>query len=302
VLLQRGQPARAAAILEDALKQWPDNYYAKYCHQLLGAAYRNMGRLDDAKIELAQGGSGRPTYVDPWSSDLQQYRVSTGSRIRSAAALIDSGENDEAVQLLEEMRAEGSPPVTVLNYLGVAYLNLGRLPEAKAALEDVIAQSPDDAIAHANMSLAFSRMGNGAEALRYAKRAVELNPNLPFTHVQLARVLQGLGRTEEASRAYSEAMRLSPTAPGILLASAAVGEEMRRWADVDSLATRVLERDPRNAEALLRRGRARTNLGRFHDARDDLVAAAALRPNDAEIRAAQDALARRAAGPPERTP
>ncbi len=302
VHLQRGEADRAAAILEDVLQRTPDNFYAPYTHQLLGTAYRSMGRLDEARAEFAQGGQSRPTFTDPWSADLAQFRVSSGSRLRAAAALIDAGENEKAATLLEEVRAEGSPSVTALNYLSVAYMNLGRVPEAQKVLEALIEQNPEDAIAHANLSLAFSKLGDDAQALRYADRAVELNPWLPFTHVQRARVLARLGKKEDAAREYAEAIRLSPNAPEILLAGAAVAEDLQRWQEVDSLATRVLLRNPKHVDALVRRGRARTNLGRFHDARDDLVAAAALRPNDVEIRNAQDVLARRAAGPPGGAP
>ncbi len=298
VLLQRGNDAQAAALLEGGLERKPDAYYAPYFHQLLGTAYRKMGRVEEARVELAQGAGGRPTYADPWSNELTQFRVSDGSRTLDAAALIEAGENEKAAKMLEEVRAEGAPTSNVLNYLSVAYMNLGRIPEAKSILEEVIERDPDDAIAHTNLSLAFSKIGDDAAALRLAERAVTLNPWLSFTHVQKARVLQRLGRREEARDVYDQAIRLSPSAPEILLAAAGVSEDLERWKDVDSLATRALERDPRNVEALVRRGRARTNLGMFHDARDDLTAAAALRPGDAEIQLAQEKLMRRAAGPP----
>jgi tetratricopeptide (TPR) repeat protein len=302
VRLQRGDNQGAIELLEEAVQRRPKSIYVAYAHQLLGTAYRQMGKLEEAKLELARGRSGRAVWSDPWSNDLNEYRVALGSRLRTAAGLIQKGENETAVQLLEELRPENPTHPMLLQYLSNAYLNLGDYEKGKEVLEVALDQNPDDALAHTNMSLAVSHEGDLQEALRLAERGSALNPSLPVTHVQKARVLRRMGKRAEALAAYQEALRVGPTAFAIMLAAAEVAEELQQWEEVESLATRALQQNPQSYEALLRRGKARTMLRKFQGARDDLNLAAELQPNDAQITEAQKNLARRAAGPPGGTP
>ena len=51
MLSKKGDPELAAGFLEKALKMDPNNYLA---HYLLGQAYKQMGRLEEANREFEQ--------------------------------------------------------------------------------------------------------------------------------------------------------------------------------------------------------------------------------------------------------
>ena len=53
-------------MLERLLNDHPGDRYAM---QLLGTAYRRLGRDDDARFALAVGAGGEPVWRDPWSDE-----------------------------------------------------------------------------------------------------------------------------------------------------------------------------------------------------------------------------------------
>lgn len=286
VALQRERAAQIVPELEEAIRRRPGSPYVPYFHQLLGTAYRQLGRFEEARIELAQGRAGRPPYTDPWTEDLAKYRVSVSSRFRQASALIQAGENEKAVDILLVLREEDPANATVLQYLSVAYMNLAAYEKARQVLEDSIELHPEDAIAHSNLSSALLNLGRVDEAMKMADRGLALNSVLPFTHVQRARVLRALQRNEESAEEYANALKISPMAPSILLAAAEVAEARGRWTEVESLATRALEHSPRLVEALVRRSRANARLGERALAAKDLELARSIEPNHPEVLAA----------------
>ena len=298
VQLQRGKNEQALELLAETLRRRPKSLYVSYIHQLTGTAYRQMGKLEEARVELARGRAGRPVWSDPWSDDLNEFRVSVGSRLRTAASLIQSGENERAIQMIEEIRPDNPTNATLLQYLSAAYLNAGKNEQAVEVLETALEVNPEDALAHTNLSRAKVKLGDLDEALRLADQGIKLNPTLANTHLQKASVLRTMGRNEDALGAYVEALRLLPTSADILLTAANLAGDLGKHEESESYATRALAQSPRSYEALLRRAKARTALGKFQAARDDLNFAAQIRPNNAEIEAAQKALARRAAGHP----
>lgn len=298
VALQKGENERALEFLGEALRRRPKSLYVAYIHQLMGTAYRQMGKLEEAKVELARGRPGRPTWSDPWADDLNEFRVSVGSRLRTAASLIQSGDNERAIRIIEEIRPDNPTNATLLQYLSAAYLNSGKYEQAVEVLETALEVNPEDALAHTNLSRAKAKLGQLDEALRLADEGIALNPSLSNTHLQKASVLRSMGRNEEALKEYVEALRLTPTSADILLTAANLAGDLGKWEESETYATRALQQNPRSHEALLRRAKSRTQLGKFQSARDDLNLAAEIHPNDAEIEAAQKALARSAAGPP----
>ena len=61
------RPADAAARLEALIARAPTDRYA---YQLLGTAYRQLGRSAEAQEALAAGAGGEPAWTDPWSDEV----------------------------------------------------------------------------------------------------------------------------------------------------------------------------------------------------------------------------------------
>src|SRR5437773_997252 len=69
--LQRRDERRAIELLEPTLAKNPGDGYLL---QLLGTAYRRVGRDDEAGFALAVGESGEPAWADPWTDQMLQFR------------------------------------------------------------------------------------------------------------------------------------------------------------------------------------------------------------------------------------
>jgi len=72
------------------------------------------------------------------------------------------------------------------------------------------------------------------------------------------------------------------------LNAAQCGIKMEDWRLVDARTSKVLQLDKKNVKALFRRGVARTHLGDYYDAREDLKKANSLDPKNKEVRQAFD--------------
>src|SRR4029077_18515771 len=71
VYLQRDENARAAGLLERLVGAAPAEGYTL---QLLGTAYRRLGRVDEAAAAMQVGAKGEPQWSDPWTDEMLAFR------------------------------------------------------------------------------------------------------------------------------------------------------------------------------------------------------------------------------------
>jgi tetratricopeptide (TPR) repeat protein len=257
VRLQQGRAADAAAILERVLAGDPLKAFVPYLQQLLGTAYARLGRLDEARVLLSRGRSGRPPWGDKWERDLDEYRVSRNERIEASVKALKSGRFDQALEILEPLRESHPGDVRVLEQVGVARFNLGNLDEAEEAFEAWIALDPAEPAALQALSAVREARGDLPRALELAREALELNPRQARGHRRLAEVLVRAGRPAEALDAYREAARLDPRDPELLLAAGGLAWQAGRRDEAEERFARVRELYPETFDgriAELKRG------------------------------------------------
>lgn len=244
--LRAGDPEAAEELLLAAIERRPGSPFVPYLRQLLGTAYRHQGRLEEARVELARGRAGRPRWSDRWHDAIDEYRVSLAARLQETQLLIQSGREEEALPLLEPLRAEHETSREVLTQLGVVYLNLDRLDEAREAIETCLAHHPDDAASRLNLGLVEWKSGAIARALEETRAARELNPRRASAHVQEGRLLEVTGRKSEARAAYEAAIRVDPANADALRAAAtmaAVLGDAERAAELSQRAAELAPED-----------------------------------------------------------
>ena len=98
----------------------------------------------------------------------------------------------------------------VLNNLGEAYLEAGRLEEAKSTFKRVIRLEPKNQAALNALGYLYHAEGRTDEAIANFNAVLELNRNDPAAHLNLGVMLAELGRSEPALTEYREAARLKP--------------------------------------------------------------------------------------------
>jgi tetratricopeptide (TPR) repeat protein len=244
--LARRQPQAAAdLIVQQGLIDGPN---APFFYRLLGTAYRNLGRIDEAEAALAQASVTLPKFGVAWTRDLERWRRGVGALRQDATTLLVRGDVERAIPLLEELcvREPGEPRHA--NELAQCYIKLGRNDEALSRLRAVLALDPDDYDANMNTAvvlLASADADDLESALAHADRAVAARPSGVRARRVRAAALVQLGRHDEAIAAL-EAIFAEDARDVTPLFEAAVLEMRReRWAEAADRFRRILEHDPR---------------------------------------------------------
>ena len=80
VYLQRDENERAAGLLERLVSSAPSDSYAL---QLLGTAYRRLGRADEAASASQVGAKGEAAWTDAWTDEMLAFRRGEGLQVAS---------------------------------------------------------------------------------------------------------------------------------------------------------------------------------------------------------------------------
>jgi tetratricopeptide (TPR) repeat protein len=98
------------------------------------------------------------------------------------------------------------------NFLGVAFMRLGRASEAVPEFEAAVRLRPDNATFHNNLGLALASLpGRGLDAAAEFQAALRLYPNYQAAHLNLGGAYAQMpGRQPDAIAEYREALRLEP--------------------------------------------------------------------------------------------
>ena len=207
VYLQRMENQPAADLLERTLANNPGDRYAM---QLLGTAYRRLGRVAEAEFALAVGESGEPVWPDPWTDEMMQFRRGFAVRLKDATQYFVAGRMAEAMALLQQLRQEKPDDLALLDHLGEVYVAAGRLDEGVAMLEQVVARDPERFEAHVNLASGYLKQNNLARARAAADRAIAINPTLGRAHETKGLILWREGDEAGAVGAFNAALRWDP--------------------------------------------------------------------------------------------
>jgi tetratricopeptide (TPR) repeat protein len=208
VKLRNGQPAEAARLLKQSLELNPG---AKSAHHLLGLAYRGMGKMDEARLELSLGLN--PTSYpmpDAWSKLVPQHMKLLQDQFDIATDLEQSGEPAKAVALLEQALAYHTNHLGLLNNLAIAFNRAGEPKKGRAVARRALKLNDRYLPAWITLSYSCQAVNETDSALAAADRAVALSPGTAQTHLARANALLGAERDREALTELEEASRCDP--------------------------------------------------------------------------------------------
>lgn len=189
-LYSRGRHEEAVAAFRAVIARRPDTADA---YRYLAFVYWQTGRPADAIAAL--------------EAALARGLTQRDIRVKLGIYLAESGEAARAIPLLEGMSADDSE---VLNALGIAYGQSGRLAEAMRTFERALQVDSTSALSHQNIATLQLRTGDFAASEASFRRAIMIDSTLAGAYTGLGVALTRLNRLPEALDAWRAAVRLDP--------------------------------------------------------------------------------------------
>lgn len=280
VLMARGRTDEAVGRLEALIAHAPGDRYA---YQLLGTAYRQLGRDVEAGEALAAGAGGEPVWADAWSDEVGSFRRGFASQLKDATALAMAGRYPDAIAVLERLHAERPDDRELQTYLGGVYASAGRVKEARALLEKTLALHPDDFDATMHLATAHLFASEYGAAERNVVRALTLRPgNADATRLRGV-IAWRATRLDDARRWLEDAAAADPRDAKALAWVGAIAREQRRSRDALDAYRRSLARDPLLVDALIGGALAAAEAGARDQSTQWLARVKRLAPGDARV-------------------
>ena len=126
-LLNRNQPARAAAMYEQALKINPANIQV-------------MEELADAHLAAGQAKEAMST----WEQTMQSQRQEVGARVRYANFLVKAGEAVRGIEIMRGVAAQQAGNASLRYWIVDAYARQGKTAESLAELQKMRKEFPQE--------------------------------------------------------------------------------------------------------------------------------------------------------------
>lgn len=263
---RRGEPETAVSFFKQALEVQPE---AAEIRQQLGLAYREAGRLDAAREQLAARATGQLTFPDPLIEELQNDFAN--SAVYRGLAAEGAGRFQEAAR--EYAKAvEGNPDNPVFHQaLGSVLNTLGDQDGAIREFGEAVRLDPEAAMARVSLGRALAaRDGFTQEVAAQFEAAREVAPNLKEARVGLGQALAKLGRFAEAVAEFVAAAETDPEDVGVRLLWGETLLLMNRPEEALPQLEFALESFPERPQVLLAYGRALSGQGADEAAREAL--------------------------------
>ena len=243
ILLQKGDGAGAMEMAEKALSYESNNRRAYY---VLGQAYQQDGRTEEAEQALAIGLNATKEYVpDPLTRKVAEYVVNATGRISMAQAFLDSGNPQQAAAVLEETFKHHPSNTMLLNTLAVSYMRMQRLDQAERLLKRAQSLEDEQFFTYLNLYNWALRSGKKEMALAYADSSVQRAPDRDDTHLAMAQAYTELGRLDEAAQSAAKAREHGAQNAANYGLSGEIALRSEQYEEAATFFTEATTKDPR---------------------------------------------------------
>jgi tetratricopeptide (TPR) repeat protein len=297
VYLQRDENERAAGLLERLVGAAPGEGYTL---QLLGTAYRRLGREDLAASASQVGAKGEPQWSDSWTDQMLGFRRGYAALLKDATASIVAGRFPQAIAILEQLQREKPDDIVLMAHLGQVYVAAGRDGDGVPLLERVIAREPERFEAHVDLATGYMHQGDLRRARAAAEHAILLNASFSPAYETLGLILWRAADTRGAVAAFDRSVQLDPRNARALVWKAMVQTNDGRSDEALSTFERAAHTDPTSVDAWIGIANAQMNRRDFAAADAAMQNAQRLQPDRPVVKATADRLRslRAASAPP----
>lgn len=116
----------------------------------------------------------------------------------------------QAIQCYQQILEENPEHLSALNYIALAYAQLGDMEEAIRYLKRALKQDPDQASLHNNIANAYRNINDLRTAIQHYQQAIQLAPDYAQAHNNLAAIYDLQGNFHQALRHYKQAVHAEP--------------------------------------------------------------------------------------------
>jgi tetratricopeptide (TPR) repeat protein len=303
LMIFNGVPEKGLKVIEPALAKHPDD--ARLL--TLRAAARvqlqdKAGALADVDraLQLAPGNEEAVSLRAGFYKESGQYaqaialltgalgRVSDPTNLRRILAEVytAAGEDDKAEAQLKSLVSLKPKELNYRNELAQFYVRIHRPEDARRVLEQAVREQPESDAAKMTLVDFVAAQGSPGESENLLRSYVAAQPENYDLRLNLGTRLALSGATQEAADAFNEVIRRDGTGPKGLIARVRLAEiaaGQGHYDEARKLLAQVLEKNPRDSEALTVRGRIALSQGDPTAAVADFRAVAQDNPRSASV-------------------
>lgn len=287
--LLRQERAEEAVVLLDSLAAQSAH---PFVNQLRRRAYRQLGRMDEARRITAAGEAIAFAWPDALIERLSEQVRGFSGKLLIAQRLLQQKESSKSLQMLESLRQRAPHDRNLMNSLSIAYRLEDRLDEAFEVLKEGVRQHPDFNQMHFAIAVHYDERGEYGLALDHLNRSIELDPGFIIPYQRKYSILVRMERFAEALEVTEIVKRKDVASYDTMYSAGMVAGALERWPAAIEYFQQALSLDPAQHRAQLFLGRALAEAGRFDDAGTALDEAEQLGSSSQQIRAARARLAR----------
>ncbi|MGD6778694.1 tetratricopeptide repeat protein [Sutcliffiella horikoshii] len=209
VLTELGDYQRSNELLEDIIEDLAPDMHD--CHYFLANNYAYLGLFQEARKHAEEYLTMEPDgefvedtedlidLLEIEADEAEDYVDGQDHLIvmqENARGLLEKGELDEALALLEQIIEEYPQFWSAYNNLALAYFYKGNLTEARDVLEEVLEKNPGNLHALCNLLVFFHYENNEKEMNELANRLEKVTPILVEHRYKLGATFGLIGRHE----------------------------------------------------------------------------------------------------------
>ncbi len=258
-----GDFSSAVRRFEAALAEQPE---ATALHYPLAIAYRELGRIDDARRHLALRGDVEAPFPDPLAQGLLELATGAGVHLMFGHRAMRQGNVDAAVERFRRAVAANPRSAPAQQALGAALARQGDAEGAIAHYSASLALEPENPTLHYNLGTVLVERGEDGQAIRHFEAALELAPDYHNARYNLATALGRAGRHAEAETHYRTLLEADPGDHGTRFYLARTLLQAGRHAEAAALFAALLDEDPSRRRALGGLAEALARGGRYPEA------------------------------------
>lgn len=205
--------------------QFPDAFII---WNILGAANKGLGRVEEASKAFMKVVKLNPTYADGYNNlgvTLQEQGKFEGALVAYKKAISIKPNYAEAYNNLgNTLLEQGEPAGAISSYkkaisidsnyaeanynMGFALSSINKPEEAIVAYNNAISIKPNYSEAYCNLGNAYKEIGKLNEAIDFYRNAISINPKYAQVYNNLGKVFQEQDKLELAMDAYKKATSL----------------------------------------------------------------------------------------------